>query len=552
VKYRHDPPKQWFKCDACDRQFRFHSDLKRHSLVHGSVCKVCGRGFPGCLGLIDHMRSHDQKCTCSICHKGFQNERLLQSHVKYGHDPPKQWFQCEACDRQFRFASQLKKHSLVHGSVEDRSYVCKVCGSKFPERLELIDHMHYHDQKCMCSICHKGFENEWLLQRHVKYRHDPPKQWFKCDACDRQFRFQSELKRHSVVHGSVEDSKDTSYVCEVCGRGFPERLRLIGHMHTHDQKCTFECRYCRKMFGSTEARADHEKVHVDAGEEMLNPDPSTGSANDSFVCFVCGKVFTTFRSLKRHVRYTHDPPKQWYKCDRCDKQYRFPSYLKAHSLVHASRDARPHVCSVCSQGFVHRYSLLEHMRCHTGERPYACRVCEKTFAQIGTRNTHEMVHNSVFPHICSECGLRFKLRGHLTIHTIRKHQDSRPHACLTCGKRFKMAFSLKLHHRRAHSTECPYVCEECPSQFKDMHGLKRHINAVHLGLKPWHCKVCSKAFTVPENLRTHMRVHTGERPYVCDVCGMRFAHSGTHKSHLRTHSNAQMVSGQSVQLLPVT
>lgn len=339
-------------------------------------------------------------------------------------------------------------------------------------------------------------------------------------------------------------------MCEVCGRRFSERLGLVGHMRSHAQKGTYECRYCRKVFERTDVRAEHEKVHVNDGEKLQNPDPAASVTDDPFVCFICGKRFTAFRSLKRHVRYIHDPPKQWYKCDQCDKQYRFPSYLKAHSLGHASRDARPHVCSVCNQGFVHRYSLLEHMRCHTGERPYACRVCEKTFAQIGTRNTHEMIHYSVFPHICSECGMRFKLRGHLTIHMVRRHQDSRPHACSTCGKRFKMAFSLKLHHRRAHTTDCPYVCAECPSQFKDMHGLKRHVNAVHLGLKPWHCSVCNRAFTVPENLRTHMRVHTGEQPYVCNVCGMRFAHSGTHKSHMRTHNNkAQLVSAQSGQLL---
>jgi len=399
-------------------------------------------------------------------------------------------------------------------------------------------------------VCRRGFANERLLQRHVKYRHDPPKHWLKCDACDRKFRFQSELKKHSLVHGNVEDG---SYVCEVCGRGFSERLGLVGHMRSHAQKGTYECRYCRKVFERTDARAEHEKVHVDDGEKLQNPDPSASAADSVFVCFVCGKGFTAFRSLKRHVRYIHDPPKQWYKCDQCDKQYRFPSYLKAHLLVHASHDARPHVCSVCNQGFVHRYSLLEHMRCHTGERPYACRVCDKAFAQIGTRNTHEMIHYSVFPHICSECGMRFKLRGHLTIHMIRKHQDSRPHACSTCGKQFKMAFSLKLHHRRAHSTDCPYVCSECPSQFKDMHGLKRHVNSVHLGLKPWHCSVCNRAFTVPENLRTHMRVHTGEQPYVCNVCSMRFAHSGTHKLHLRIHSSkAQLASAESGQPLHVT
>lgn len=407
--------------------------------------------------------------------------------------------------------------------------------------MERVDHI--------CAVCGRRYENEQLLRRHVKCRHKPPKQWLKCGECDKKFRFHSDLKKHSVIHGHIEDR---SHVCEVCDRGFSEGLALIGHMRSHAQNCTIACRYCRQTFEETVARAEHENMHAAAGEQMLRSDPSAISVNDSFECYVCGKRFAAFRSLKRHVRYTHDPPKQWYKCDKCDKQYRFPSHLKAHLLVHVSYDARPHVCSVCSQGFVQRYALLEHMRSHTGERPFACRVCDKTFAQVGTRNTHEMIHNNVFRHVCSECGMQFKLRGHLTIHMIRKHQDSRPHACSTCGKRFKMAFSMKVHHRRAHTNNFPYVCAECPRQFKDLHDLKRHVNAVHLGLKPWHCSVCNKAFTVQENLRTHMRVHTGEKPFVCDVCGMRFAHSGTHKSHLRTHGNNEVVSPQSVQLLHVT
>jgi len=96
------------------------------------------------------------------------------------------------------------------------SPVCKACSNFESGRAEnVVDCL--SDAGCktksssvecrnsVSSPCSKEYENEQLLQRHVKYRHDAPKQWFKCNECDRGFRFQLELKKHSLVHGGVEN-----------------------------------------------------------------------------------------------------------------------------------------------------------------------------------------------------------------------------------------------------------------------------------------------------------------------------------------------------------
>lgn len=45
-------------------------------------------------------------------------------------------------------------------------------------------------------------------------------------------------------------------------------------------------------------------------------------------------------------------------------------------------------CNVCGKELLSAYTLVNHMRSHTGERPYGCSVCEKFFKTKSNLNEH--------------------------------------------------------------------------------------------------------------------------------------------------------------------
>ena len=51
-------------------------------------------------------------------------------------------YQCEPCNKQFAFRSQLVIHQRVHS--KERPYHCDVCGMQFKHKSSLVDHQRIH------------------------------------------------------------------------------------------------------------------------------------------------------------------------------------------------------------------------------------------------------------------------------------------------------------------------------------------------------------------------------------------------------------------------
>ncbi len=80
-----------FKCLICEKGFKYHYELKRHSLVHSDQrdfnCSICGKGFKTKRTLNDHMRSHENKreFECKVCGKSFNFKScivIIKSSIK--------------------------------------------------------------------------------------------------------------------------------------------------------------------------------------------------------------------------------------------------------------------------------------------------------------------------------------------------------------------------------------------------------------------------------------------------------------------------------------
>ncbi|XP_038107619.1 zinc finger protein 569 [Culex quinquefasciatus] len=151
-------------------------------------------------------------------------------------------------------------------------------------------------------------------------------------------------------------------VCELCGKVLPNLIDLKTHMHQHRGERPFGCDEpdCGASFSSIQALKQHiVRIH----------------SNEHHPCPECGKLFTSFITLRSHRRTHLEKP---FACNFCDLRVRLKCQLKTHMLVHTQQ--RDHVCKFCGKAFYASTVLTLHLRSHTGERPYACHVCEFSHA----------------------------------------------------------------------------------------------------------------------------------------------------------------------------
>jgi uncharacterized Zn-finger protein len=75
---------------------------------------------------------------------------------------------------------------------------------------------------------------------------------FKCSDCNREFRTEEQLERHTQqAHtGSGSDKGDgTEIKCDICGVAFSQRSNLRRHIDSVHNGCRFPCTACPSTFG---------------------------------------------------------------------------------------------------------------------------------------------------------------------------------------------------------------------------------------------------------------------------------------------------------------
>ena len=126
---------------------------------------------------------------------------------------PKLNYVCNACPFQAKYASQLKRHQLVHTR------------SNYP-----------------CADCTKVYLRPENLKMHITTVHEG--HTFICDKCGAQFLSKTGLQGHI----KVQHNKEHRHTCITCGQHFEVKQDFLSHVSKHYNMNNYSCKKCSTKF----------------------------------------------------------------------------------------------------------------------------------------------------------------------------------------------------------------------------------------------------------------------------------------------------------------
>uniref|UniRef100_A0A3B5M4D0 C2H2-type domain-containing protein n=1 Tax=Xiphophorus couchianus TaxID=32473 RepID=A0A3B5M4D0_9TELE len=445
----------------------------------------------------------------------------------------------------------------------------------------------YHDSKT-CPVCNKTFPRAAGMRRHLEIHKTKRDYNHKCSKCDKRFRDQYDLKRHTMrVHEKGETSDGTNtrarkskecatnQTCPHCGKYFAWQSDLKRHIETHSGERPHQCSLCGKKFKNPYALKSHEKSCKIRAEKMLTPymevqcmklerllseadAQCTGDTGGPEEMDLEGsedspkesRRYKDLYGLKRHQIYAvcyNKPPRYSLKkgsnqgetdlhvcraeptvkkCNECGKEFKSITMLKVHKKVH-----NPLYCKDCKKILSDEPAFERHKLLH---RPMQCTMCDETFIiSRRLREHYEKRHNFTGPFPCTQCDKTFVQLSYLIIHQ-RIHRGEFPFVCDSCPEKFRTS-SLLTVHRRKHSGEKPFLCWQCGKSYRAASDLSMHMGT-HSEERPWVCAKCNMAYRTKAQLKNHVeQVHLCIR-FTCATCGKQFMKEMSLKRHELTHT----------------
>lgn len=188
----------------------------------------------------------------------------------------------------------------------------------------------------------------------------------QCKECDKTFTSEKLYERHQRTHFPLG-----LFICHVCGKALKKKGALVRHVrNVHEGRRDWICDICGKGFPERSVRDDHRRTH-------------TGEC--PYVCHTCGKTFKTMASLCIHskVHVNHFP----HECPYCPGKFRWKTQLNGHLTTHTGE--KKHKCEVCGKAFGVKCDLNRHKHVHSDEKPFSCSLCGCNFSQKRYLKKHE-------------------------------------------------------------------------------------------------------------------------------------------------------------------
>uniref|UniRef100_A0A3P8TPP9 C2H2-type domain-containing protein n=1 Tax=Amphiprion percula TaxID=161767 RepID=A0A3P8TPP9_AMPPE len=241
------------------KKFAKSSDLDNRT------CKVCGKVVSQAKFLQRHMNQHSGELPhcCPVCKRFYKSLRYLQQHkCTKGGRKSKEQETAANMGEQSSSGVTTSAEQLSDSAIHDPDYSQsdKELGEKSPDGNKSVievDPERPEDVKhCFrCDECDKAFKYKSTLDSH-KQTHNP----LYCEVCMKLVRDSEALHKHYIdTHNPTEP-----YTCSHCQTTFASLKRFIRHEWKHTGYQPFQCPHCSKRFRSYSDLVEHQKKHTKA------------------------------------------------------------------------------------------------------------------------------------------------------------------------------------------------------------------------------------------------------------------------------------------------
>lgn len=339
---------------------------------------------------------------------------------------------------------------------------------------------------------------------------------YVCKVCEEQFTSTRAYDAHLAIHPAE---------CYTCGRTFKRWMNFIIHLKRHLNIREHCCSFCPKRFVLRQNLMEHMRIH--SNEAPLK-------------CTICMKRFKRYSNLIQHRNRHHlkiRTNNKDYICS-CGEVFHSQAKIAWHRETH---DPKPKCCPYCRERFMHKNSLVRHIRLSHTERFHSlkrdtveCPYCKKKYIKSSLKVHMETHKEKKTTYECSICNksltTKWNLKQHQWIHASR---SNKPFKCSLCTKAFVRETEYT-SHMNTHKSIKPYTCDYCGCQFARKYNWLRHTRE-HVTPKNFECETCHKVFHRAYYLKEHQRSHTGERPFQCGICGKTSTTKTNHNKHVKIH-----------------
>ena len=202
-----------------------------------------------------------------------------------------------------------------------------------------------------CKHCsHASFSIPDIVE-HYKENHELQElPYYQCESCDFVSEKLSSAQKHAKsVH---EDENYRPLKCRHCDFTCAgPMVQFRRHLEVHSTDRSLTCDICQKVLTTRNSLRRHKQCY----HEDL-----------TCVCDICGHTTKHPEWLKRHMKTKHGGKESKVKCPHCDYHARDKNSLEVH-IDRKHQDIAgelSHFCPQCGRGFIHQYSLTNHLYYH--------------------------------------------------------------------------------------------------------------------------------------------------------------------------------------------